>query len=161
MNVSASVHVAGLNPLIQQQEQPLLSTDVNKLPPKMEGSFNLYRAQIKAYLHRFNAWGIVDGSITRPIVQGAAQQQYDKLDYFVKDSLLRGAKVEGAERMCDLSSGKEMWEDLEAHYTKREFSNYVCVMKKFFMPPIPVSRVWTPGCRRFMTPVVQWLIWAV
>ncbi|OWY94647.1 hypothetical protein PHMEG_00035568 [Phytophthora megakarya] len=54
------------------------------------------------------------------------------LDYFVKDTLLRGAKVVDAERMCDLPTGKEMWEDLEAHHTTREFSNYVWVMKKFF-----------------------------
>ncbi|EGZ11801.1 hypothetical protein PHYSODRAFT_399343, partial [Phytophthora sojae] len=100
--------------------------------PKMEGSFNLYRAQVKVYLHRFNAWGLVDGSIVRPLLAGPAQQQYDQLDFFVKDTLLRRAKVEDAERMCDLPSGREMWEDLEAHHTKREFSNYVWVMKEFF-----------------------------
>ncbi|RAW23273.1 hypothetical protein PC110_g20295 [Phytophthora cactorum] len=109
-----------------------LVTDVNKNPPKMEGSLNLYRTQVMAYLHRFNAWGLVDGSIQRPGVEGAPQRDYDTLDFFVKNTLLRGAKVEDAERICDLPIGKEMWEDLEAHHTKREFSKYVWVLKKFF-----------------------------
>ncbi|KAJ8524899.1 hypothetical protein ON010_g16217 [Phytophthora cinnamomi] len=98
----------------------------------MAGSFNLYRAQVKAFLHRFNAWGLVDGTILRPAVAGPGQQQYDQLDGFVKDTLLRGAKVEDAERLCDLPTASEMWEDLEAHHTKREFSNFVWVMKTLF-----------------------------
>ncbi|RAW33998.1 hypothetical protein PC110_g9684 [Phytophthora cactorum] len=52
------------------------------------------------------------------------------LDFFVTDTLLRGAKVE--ERMCDLPTGKEMWEELESHHTNVNFSNYVWVLKKFF-----------------------------
>ncbi|POM76713.1 LOW QUALITY PROTEIN: Hypothetical protein PHPALM_6018 [Phytophthora palmivora] len=87
----------------------------------MEGSFNLYRAQVRAFLHSFSAWGLVDGTVVRPVPAGPEQQQFDMLDFFVKDTLLRGVKMDDAERICDLSSGKEMWEDLEAHHTKQVF----------------------------------------
>ncbi|OWY95603.1 hypothetical protein PHMEG_00034349 [Phytophthora megakarya] len=79
------------------------------MPPKMEGSFNLYRAQVMAYVAPVHCLGVVDGTIARPLQGGTEQQQYDMLDYFVKDTLLR-----------------------EAHHTKREFSNYVWIMKIFF-----------------------------
>ncbi|KAG2760430.1 hypothetical protein PC129_g5030 [Phytophthora cactorum] len=55
----------------QQLEVPLppsrLATDVNQ-------RWRVYRAQVMAYLHRFNAWGLVDGSIQRPVVEGGPQQ---------------------------------------------------------------------------------------
>ncbi|POM58628.1 Hypothetical protein PHPALM_36706 [Phytophthora palmivora] len=32
----------------------------------MEGSFNHHRAQVRAFLHRFNVWNLVDGTVVRP-----------------------------------------------------------------------------------------------
>ncbi|KAJ8548442.1 hypothetical protein ON010_g11230 [Phytophthora cinnamomi] len=72
-NVSAGVQVPVVN-AVSQVAPPRSSTDVNKTPPKMEGSFNIYGAQVKAYLHQFNAWGLVDGTIVHLAVSGPAQQ---------------------------------------------------------------------------------------
>lgn len=103
-----------------------------KFGVRMEGSFNLFRAQLKAYLSRYGAWGIVLGELARDPTDAVQQAAYDKKDLLVRDTLLRSVKQDDAERICDLATPRGMWDVLDARHTKREYSNYVHVKKQLY-----------------------------
>lgn len=77
-----------------------LIRDASRLAPVMTGSFTRYHSHLKAYLSRFGAWGLLNGTIVRHATNATDQDMFDML--------LRGVKIDDAERMCELQSAKQM-----------------------------------------------------
>lgn len=69
--------------------------------------------------------GPLNGMTVRHSTNTTDQNVFDKLDTFIKETLLRGVKIDDAERMCKLQSAKQMWDLLQSAHTKREYSNHI------------------------------------
>ncbi|DBA03044.1 TPA: hypothetical protein N0F65_003232 [Lagenidium giganteum] len=98
----------------------------------MRGSFNLYRSQLRVFLTTHVVWGHLDGSVVRDPADAALRAQFDARD---RDAPLRSVSTSDAERMCELATAREMWENLEQQYTKREFGNYVFALQRLMNSP--------------------------
>ncbi|EGZ30738.1 hypothetical protein PHYSODRAFT_476302, partial [Phytophthora sojae] len=98
-------------------------------PPIMNGSFDLYEVQLRAFLTRLGCWSVVDGSFrTDPhvIMDFAARNNA------AREAILHGVPSAEAEMICQEKTAEAMWSRFVDRQTKREYSNYIFTRDEFY-----------------------------
>ncbi|POM58983.1 Hypothetical protein PHPALM_36299 [Phytophthora palmivora] len=94
-------------------------------PPKFEGSFDLYRVEVELYLEERDSWNVVTGDEVRHANDADQQAAFDSRNRLARSTILRGLRGcqdEEANKICGMTTAKEMWDTLVADKTQRDFS---------------------------------------
>ena len=104
-------------------------------PPRFEGTFELYRAELELYLGERQSWDVVTGMETRHASDQALQTQFDDRDRLARATILRGLRGcqnDDATKVCSMATASEMWASLVADKTQRDFSYAVLLRRQLY-----------------------------
>ncbi|KAG4050023.1 hypothetical protein PC123_g14719 [Phytophthora cactorum] len=137
--------VAGVAPLgqpgVQQASHPVIRRSKplgSSKPPKFDDTFEVCQVRLKLYLQR-DAWGVVTGAELRHETDLVLQRQFDDRDRLAMETIIRGVNGADIQKVCTLTTTKEMWDALTAKKTQRDFSYAVHLQREMF------AHSYTPG----------------
>ncbi|OWY93632.1 hypothetical protein PHMEG_00036899, partial [Phytophthora megakarya] len=100
-------------------------------PPRFEGTFELYRVELELYLDEREAWAVVSGDEVRHPTDADQQGIFDKRNRLAKATILRGLRGcqdDEVNKICMMTTAKEMWDTVVADKTQRDYS-YVALLR--------------------------------
>ncbi|KAE9171760.1 hypothetical protein PF005_g27012 [Phytophthora fragariae] len=118
---------------------PDIKPRASSKPPKHDDTFEVYQLKLRLYREQRDSWNVVTDDETRHAVDLVLQRLFDVRNRVAMEAIIRGVVGADAQKVCNCTSAKEMYDTLIAEKTQRDYSYAVHLKRELY------AHSYTPG----------------